>query len=182
MWCLILSIAVVVIAVVAHLVDLDEISCILGFVGMFATVLLVAAWLIQLCTANNEYEKTAYEREILVYRLENRGTEMTGNELLYSEIVDFNNELRRIKRGANNSFASMLYNKKIANGIDYIEIDTGAKNDKNPVCPNCDKTVDTAFCSDCGWKNTASKFCTDCGHQLESMAAKFCSECGAPAK
>ena len=46
---------------------------------------------------------------------------IVGNEMLYNDVVEFNNELRRIKKWANSPWVSWFYNQKIAS-IDYIEI------------------------------------------------------------
>lgn len=45
------------------------------------------------------------------------------------------------------------------------------------TCPNCGKTRDGKFCSECGAKKPKKKFCTQCGKELNENS-KFCSECG----
>ena len=72
-------------------------------------------------TVKINYENTLYEKEVLEYRLDVKSENLTGNELLYSEIVEFNNELRRVKRYANSPWTNWFNNAKIAT-IDYIEI------------------------------------------------------------
>jgi hypothetical protein len=47
--------------------------------------------------------------------------ELSGNEMLYTQIMEFNNELRTTKRWSENAWVGMMYNEKIAT-IDYIEI------------------------------------------------------------
>lgn len=67
------------------------------------------------------YANTLYEREVLEIRLENYENNIVGNELLYSDIVKFNNNLRNIKRKANNKWLNTFVNEDIAT-IDYIDI------------------------------------------------------------
>ena len=68
------------------------------------------------------YQCALYEKQVLECRLENKDTNTVGNELLYNDIVEFNNELRRTKKYANSPWTNWLYNADIAT-IDYIEID-----------------------------------------------------------
>ena len=44
-------------------------------------------------------------------------------------------------------------------------------------CPNCKKTVEGEFCSNCGTKKPEVKYCKECGNKLDADA-KFCSKCG----
>lgn len=71
-----------------------------------------------------DYEQAVYEKEVLEYRLEQieQGNSVTGNELFYNDVVEFNNDLRSIKRWANNPWTSWFNNDLIADNIDYIEI------------------------------------------------------------
>lgn len=66
-------------------------------------------------------EKAIYERDVLEYRLEQLDENMTGNELLYNDIVAFNNELRYTKKWADNPWTSWFFNQEIAD-IEYIEL------------------------------------------------------------
>ena len=72
--------------------------------------------------ADIDYEKTIYERDVLEYRLEHLSENMTGNELLYNDIVEFNNRLRHTKKWADSPWISWFFNQKIAD-IEYIELD-----------------------------------------------------------
>ena len=83
--------------------------------------LCIGATIINYSTIEIHYENTLYEKEVLEYRLDVKSENLTGNELLYSEIVEFNNELRRVKRYANSPWTNWFNNHKIAS-IDYIEI------------------------------------------------------------
>jgi hypothetical protein len=46
---------------------------------------------------------------------------ITGNEMLYNDIVEFNNKLRAEKKWAFNPWTDWFNNKDIAS-IDYIEL------------------------------------------------------------
>lgn len=74
--------------------------------------------------ADIDYEKTIYERDVLEYRLEHSDENMTGNELLYNDIVEFNNRLRHTKEWVDSPWTSWFFNQKIAD-IEYIELDMG---------------------------------------------------------
>lgn len=79
---------------------------------------------IGIVTAINEdidYEKTIYERDVLEYRLEQLDENVTGNELLYNDIVEFNNGLRYTKKWVDSPWTSWFFNQKIAD-IEYIEL------------------------------------------------------------
>ena len=68
-----------------------------------------------------DYQSALYEKEVIEYRIDNMSDNVVGNEMLYNDVVEFNNELRRTKKLANNPLVSWFYNQKIAS-IDYIKI------------------------------------------------------------
>lgn len=68
-----------------------------------------------------EYQNTLYEKEVLEYRIEEADKNIVGNELLYGDIIEFNNDLRTIKKWANNPWTNWFFNEDIAT-IDYVEI------------------------------------------------------------
>lgn len=70
-------------------------------------------------TADNEYDKFNYQKIVLEQRL--KVSDKVGNELLYKDIVEWNNELRDCKVWRNNFFVNIFYNEKIAK-MDYIKI------------------------------------------------------------
>lgn len=70
---------------------------------------------------DKNYQNVLYEKEVLEYRLENKDENQVGNEMLYSEITKFNNELREHKIYSKNLWLNFFYNDKIAT-IDYIEL------------------------------------------------------------
>lgn len=69
-----------------------------------------------------EFEKTLYTKEALEQRLEQSENLSNGNEMLYSEITEFNNDLREIKYWSQNPWIGYKYNQRIAQEIDYIVI------------------------------------------------------------
>lgn len=71
-----------------------------------------------------KYQNVVYEKEMLEYRIKHMEENITGNEMLYSDIVEFNNELRSVKKWANNPWTNWFYNQDVAT-IEYIEIDIG---------------------------------------------------------
>lgn len=106
--------------------DLNDGWLTVGAVGLvLGTIGVVTSLVIICCTQipkNLHYEKALYEREMLVYRLENQDENIVGNELLYREITDFNNDLRSEKKLADNLWVNWFINEKIAT-IDYIEVE-----------------------------------------------------------
>lgn len=68
------------------------------------------------------YEEALYRKQVIEYRLKNQHQNLIGNELLYNDIVEFNNELRVHKRYSDSFWIGAFHNDKIAT-IDYIEID-----------------------------------------------------------
>lgn len=68
------------------------------------------------------YQNFLYEKEMLEYRIERMDENITGNEMLYNDIVDFNNTLRNTKKWANNPWTNWFCNKYIAE-MDYIELE-----------------------------------------------------------
>ena len=91
---------------------------VLGAVSLTFAVGLIASE--QICAENN-YQKTMYQKEVLEYRLQNQDENIVGNELLYNDIVEFNNNLRDVKKWSANPWTSWFNNAKIAT-INYIEI------------------------------------------------------------
>lgn len=92
-------------------------------VFLFSIPLVIAggiAMAVQIPKEKN-YQQVVYERQVIEYRLENKDDNIVGNELLYKDIVKFNNNLRNHKRYANSFWIGVFYNDKIAT-IDYITI------------------------------------------------------------
>lgn len=95
--------------------------------AVLAAVLIILALIfgaIAISTQVNEtlyYQNALNEKAMLEYRLE-QNDDIAGNEMLYSQIVEFNNALRSNKKWANNLWTNWFNNQKIAT-IDYIVID-----------------------------------------------------------
>lgn len=97
---------------------LPVLSLIIGVVG---TVLCGLFLLINLMVMDMNYQNKLEEKAMLEYRIQ-KGEEISGNELLYSQVVEFNNDLRSTKILSKNPWVNCFNNWKIAE-IDYIEID-----------------------------------------------------------
>lgn len=110
--------------------DLLLMTCFLT-VLLFALPLIIAgsiAMSVQI-PKEKDYQQAVYEKQVIEYRLENKDENIVGNELLYKDIVEFNNNLRQHKRYADNFWIGIFHNDKIAT-IEYIEID-GVENYKD---------------------------------------------------
>lgn len=88
--------------------------------GISATFICIMIILVVQLPRENDYEKKLYEKEVIEYRLENADRNIIGNELLYNDIVEFNNSLRTPKRYANSLWINWFYNADIAS-IEYID-------------------------------------------------------------
>lgn len=89
--------------------------------AVMSAVFITTILCIQICR-NVDYQNKLHEKDILEYRIENMSENVIGNEMLYNDIVEFNNSLRSTKEWANNPWTSWFNNKDIAN-IDYISIE-----------------------------------------------------------
>lgn len=112
----------------------------LGFLGIIISLISFAV-LIVFCiiiavvqiTKERDYEQALYEKQIIEYRIEKEDENIVGNELLYNDIVEFNNKLRTSKRYANDIWINWFYNDKIAT-IEYIEIPCINIENKENIC------------------------------------------------
>ena len=100
---------------------IDSIQFIASFIGSIVTVICITVIVLNTICHDIDYQNRLYEKEIIEYRIERIEENITGNEMLYNDIVKFNNELRNIKKWANNPWTSWFNNQDIAT-IDYIEI------------------------------------------------------------
>ena len=98
--------------------------------GVVALILGAAATLISMCMVigtyvnyDVDYQNKIYEKDMLEYRIDHIEDDITGNELIYNDIVEFNNSLRSTKKWANNPWTSWFHNQDIA-AIDYVELPT----------------------------------------------------------
>lgn len=98
-----------------------EIGAMFTVCGLIAS-LFVGGFIIDTnCNKDIKYQNTLYEREMLEYRIDNMNNDIVGNEMLYNDIVEFNNELRSVKKWANNPWTNWFNNTDVAT-IDYIEL------------------------------------------------------------
>lgn len=93
----------------------------LTLIGGVVLVILSVLAIITAATKDKVYQDMLYQREVLEYRLSHEEENTIGNELLYSDIVEFNNELRSDKTYSDNIWINWFFNDKVAT-IDYIEI------------------------------------------------------------
>ena len=98
------------------------IGLILTVVGLILGILCTIAIIDVNVNKDIYYQNTLYEKEMLEYRIDNMEDNIVGNEMLYNDIVEFNNELRSVKKWAYNPFTNWFYVKEIA-AIDYVELD-----------------------------------------------------------
>lgn len=98
------------------------IGAILAFIMSIALILSGVGIAITQIDKEVTYQNKLHEKEMLEYRIDNMNEDIVGNEMLYNDIVEFNNELRNTKKWANNLFTNWFYVKDVAT-IDYVEID-----------------------------------------------------------
>jgi hypothetical protein len=91
------------------------------FIGSIITTASIVIILINATIYDVEYQNMLYTKEMLEYRIEHMEENITGNEMLYNDIVKFNNALRAEKKWANNPWTNWFNNQDIAS-IDYIEL------------------------------------------------------------
>lgn len=91
-------------------------------IGTFAAVCVGAFIIANFAGLEVRYENKIYEKEMLEYRIEHYEPSAVGNELLYNDVVKFNNNLRSIKKWAASPWTNWFYNHKIAT-IEYINLE-----------------------------------------------------------
>lgn len=96
------------------------------FFGLFLGTLTALCLGLGLCHIDDrdEYNQLVYQKQVLEYRLEQG--ELEGNELLWKDITDFNNNIRSKKYWRNNPWTNW-FNNPLINKVDYIEIEGMAK-------------------------------------------------------
>lgn len=125
----ILSGGVLIVGIILIVIGRDDwdvnVKTILGIlltlIGGVVLVILSVLAIITAATKDKVYQDMLYQREVLEYRLSHEEENTIGNELLYSDIVEFNNELRSDKTYSDNIWINWFFNDKVAT-IDYIEI------------------------------------------------------------
>ena len=121
-------IALLIIGIVCAIIGRKSYSAIPEVAGLVLITISVLASLFAIgfiidanVNKDVDYQNKLYEKEVLEHRIDNMSENIVGNELLYNDIVEFNNELRNTKKWANNPWTNWFNNEKIAS-IDYIEI------------------------------------------------------------
>lgn len=69
-----------------------------------------------------DYQNMLEERELIEYRIEDKGRNFVSDGKLYNDIVEFNDDIRKVKEGVNSPWTNWFYNDDIAT-IDYIEVE-----------------------------------------------------------
>ena len=90
-------------------------------VGLLCSMLSIGAIITTNVNKDIDYQNMLYKREMLEHRINNMNENIVGNEMIYVNIVDFNNELRAVKKWANNPWTNWFNNQDIA-AMDYIEL------------------------------------------------------------
>lgn len=125
----ILSGGVLIVGIILIVIGRDDwdvnVKTILGIlltlIGGIVLVIFSVLAIIAAATKDKVYQDMLYQRKVLEYRLSHEEENTIGNELLYSDIVEFNNELRSDKTYSDNIWINWFFNDKVAT-IDYIEI------------------------------------------------------------
>lgn len=126
---LIILIAIGLLILGVVLINRSNYNDVAEFIGVMLVVIM--ALVVGICSIviiktqmNKEviYQNKLYEKEVLEYRIDNMEEDVVGNEMLYNDIVEFNNELRDVKKWANNPLVNWFYAKDVAT-IDYVELD-----------------------------------------------------------
>ena len=102
----------------------DCLMIIVSFIGFSGTLISVILICIVQPTKQIDYEQMLYKKEVLEYRVEHQEDNIVGNELLYQDIVEFNNQLRNTKRFANNIWTNWFANDLVAT-IEYVDYKKG---------------------------------------------------------
>lgn len=89
-------------------------------VGIGGTIICALLIVFTQLPKQANYEKSVMHREMLEYRIEHQEDNQIGNELLYSEILEFNQKVYSAKKWSQNPWVNWFVNDKIAE-LDYIE-------------------------------------------------------------
>ena len=127
-----ICVLLIVVGIVAAIIEkrsrkYEDVAEIIHWCGLclgiiFTFFCLIAVFTVQV-NHDVDYANKLYEKEMLEYRIEHLDDGLTGNELLYNDIVEFNNDLRSIKKWAANPWTNWFLNQDIA-ALDYVELPT----------------------------------------------------------
>lgn len=87
--------------------------------GIIVFILCLVMMCIHLPSDQVQYNQIKMEYDILQYRVEHIEDNNVGNELLYNDVVEFNQRLYEIKRVANNKWINWFVVEKVAE-LDYV--------------------------------------------------------------
>lgn len=99
------------------------VGILLVIIAFFSTIFVGVGIINTQANKDVYYQNVIYEKEMLEYRIDNMEDNIIGNEMLYNDIVEFNNGLRSTKKWANSPWTNWMYNQDIAT-IDYIELNS----------------------------------------------------------
>lgn len=91
-------------------------ACLGVIVGVAASCAAISVQV----TEDIEYEKTLARKQAIEYSIDHREENLIGNELLFANVVSFNNNLREEKWKAESPWVNWFANDKIAE-LDYID-------------------------------------------------------------
>lgn len=101
--------------------NLAGVCCAIFCVAVIGVIVCGIAAFLNVVTKENNYQNKLYEKEVIEYRVEHITEDIVGNELLFNDIVEFNNYLRSQKKWANNPWTNIFWNEDVAS-IDYIAL------------------------------------------------------------
>lgn len=119
----ILSIATIIVGIILFKkTDFDFAGFILLMISGIVTFVMAICLLCVQVNKDVDYQNALYQKEMIEYRIDHADEDIVGNELLYNDIVWYNNDLRFIKKWSNSYWTNWFFNEDIAT-IDYIELD-----------------------------------------------------------
>jgi len=119
----ILSIATIIVGVILFKkTDFDFAGFILLMISGIVTFVMAICLLCVQVNKDVDYQNALYQKEMIEYRIDHADEDIVGNELLYNDIVWYNNDLRFIKKWSDSYWTNWFFNEDIAT-IDYIELD-----------------------------------------------------------
>ena len=98
----------------------DLVGLPLTILGSITTVISIIVIVVNFAFLDIDYEAKLAERQMLEYRIENY-EDTVGNELIYADVLEFNNDLRSTKRFADSPWTNWYHNWKIAE-LEYVDI------------------------------------------------------------
>lgn len=100
----------------------EDFGTLVTIIGTAGLIIAIIGIIYCNTTSQLNYQKALQKYNMLNYRIEHISDNVVGNETLYSDIVEFNNDLRSAKYWAENPWTNWFNNQRIAKEIDYITI------------------------------------------------------------